>query len=219
VDALLALDALCWQPGTTTWNSLTATPYAANIANLRILPSRDGAPAGASGSRYGSFLFMNTLTTVAGLNIGPAANPELTMEIWVRRVQAADNREWVLGHDNGGYDRALSLNDDRFGGVYAQIGAVGASTLGVPPLGAWKHIVGVWRQGGEASSWMNGQKDVETTNANNNEGMPDMTIGGLANFAGHEVFAEISQVRVYGRALSDDEVMGRFASTRARYNV
>ena len=53
----------------------------------------------------------------------------------------ANNRGWVLGHDDGGYDRALALHDDRFGGIAAPNGGTYRSKLGMPPLHTWMHVV------------------------------------------------------------------------------
>ena len=53
---------------------------------------------------------------------------ELTLEIWVKLNSYAgrdhadegpNNPGWILGHDNGGYDRAICLHDQRYGGIAA----------------------------------------------------------------------------------------------------
>jgi len=54
--------------------------------------------------------------------------------------------------------------------------------------------------------------------ASNSGGLPDMTIGGLSSlWPNHEVDALISQVRVYDRELSPQDVQARWTATRARY--
>jgi hypothetical protein len=151
---------------------------------------------------------------VKGLDISPAVHPQLTLEIWVKRRSNKNDREWILGHDNGGYDRAIALNDPRYGGVAGPNGGVAASPLGYLPLGRWNHVVVTYGQ--HAKTYLNGQLWDEG-GANNNGGLPDFSIGGLTNFANHDVDAFISQVRVYDRELSNAEVQARFTDTLPRY--
>jgi len=217
VDALLALDAYCWTPGSPKWNNLAPHPQWYVDVAAALQPSTDGRPDGGLDDRFGSFLFSGqaAVSTVRGLDISPGVYPKLSLEIWVKRRSDANTREWVIGHDNGGYDRAINLHDDRYGGVAGPTGlAPGASPLGYPQLSHWAHVVVTY--GTNAKTYLNGQLWDEGV-ANNGPGNPDMTIGGLTNFAGHYVDAFISQVRVYGRELSAQDVTQRFTDTVARY--
>lgn len=50
--------------------------------------------------------------------MGPARYPELTMAIEFKLDSDYDKDAtwgWIIGHDNGGYDRSLVLSDERFG--------------------------------------------------------------------------------------------------------
>jgi len=210
VDAIFALDAECWN-GEANWNSIGNVPgYAITIAGL--LPSLDGTlRAGASA---GSFRFNGVIKTVPGLNIGPDAHHFLSLEIWVKRLSTKDNREWIIGHDNGGFDRAIALNDDRYGGVAGPAGYTYPSTLGYLSLNSWYHVVVTY--GANVNVYLNDvQQNVGV--ASNGNGTPDMTIGGLSNFPGHDVDALISQARVYDRELTPQDVQTRWSLTRARY--
>jgi hypothetical protein len=214
VDAILALDAYCWTPGSPKWNNLAHYPQYYVDVTASLQSSTDGRPDGGLDDRFGSFLYNNVISTVRGLNIGPSTYPSLSLEIWVKRLANANNREWVIGHDNGGYDRAIALHDDRYGGVAGPNGGVVASPLGYPQLGRWAHVVVTY--GVNAKTYLNGQLWDEGP-AHNGEGTPDMTIGGLTNFAGHYINGLISQVRVYGRELSAADVTKRFTDTVTRY--
>jgi hypothetical protein len=216
VDALLALDAYCWTPGSPLWRNLAPHPAWNAPVDADNQPSTDGRPDGGLVDRFGSFLFNGQagVSVVQGLDISPSKYPQLSLEIWIKRRADANNREWVLGHDNGGYDRAINLHDDRYGGVAGPNGGTAASPLGYPQLGHWAHIVVTY--GTNAKTYLNGQLWDEGA-AHNGDGLPDFSIGGLTNFANHYVNALISQVRVYGRELSAADVTKRFQDTVTRY--
>jgi hypothetical protein len=210
VDAIFALDAECWNGG-PAWASIGNVPgYAIDTAGIDA--SLDGTlRAGASA---GSFRFNGVVKTVQGLDIGPNAHPQVSLEIWVKRVTNKGNREWIVGHDNGGYDRAITLNDDRFGGVAGPIGSEYSSTLGFLSLNSWYHVVVTY--GSNANVYLNGVRQ-NVGPANNNPGLPNMSIGGLVVYPAHDVDALISQVRVYDHELTPQDVQTRWSLTRARY--
>jgi len=210
VDAIFALDAECWN-GESNWNSIGNVPgYSISVAGLT--PSLDGTlRAGASA---GSFRFYGVVKTVPGLNIGPNVHSVLSLEIWVKRLSVKNNKEWIIGHDNGGYDRAIALNDDRYGGVAGPSGATYSSTLGYLSLNSWYHVVVTY--GSNVNVYLNGVQQA-VGHAGNGAGLPDMSIGGLTNFPSHDVDALISQARVYDHELTPQDVQTRYSLTRARY--
>jgi len=213
VNAIFALDAECWNGG-PLWNNIGTVAAYPGIDIVGLSPSLDGTLR--AGVMAGSFHFPGIVKTVLGLDIGSVPHPRLSLEIWVKRKSNRNNREWVIGHDNGGFDRAIALNDDRFGGVAAPSGAVVPSTLGFLELNKWYHVVATY--GPSASIFLNGVQRNEGPVVPGEAGLPAMTIGGLSSlWPNHEVDALISQVRVYDRELSPHEVQARFAETRARY--
>jgi len=146
------------------------------------------------------------------LNISPSQYTDLTMELWVKLNSIANIYGWVAGQDDGGYDRTILLHDQRYGStggtghVASAIGTTWSSNLGPPPLGVWIHVVAVFRQGGDSYVFLNNVKSNVVT-ANNNEGRSNLYIGNYPTATGdHHADVWIRKFRVYGRALSDDEV-------------
>jgi hypothetical protein len=211
VDALFAIDAECWDGHSATWNTLGyVSGY--NVDLTGVEPSPDGTLR--AGSAAGSFHFNGDVKVVTGLDISPSKHSKLSLELWVKRLSVKDNREWIIGQDNGGYDRAIALNDDRYGGVAGPAGYTYSSTLGYLSLNTWHHVVVTY--GTQVHVYLDGIGQLAGP-ANNGEGLPDMSIGGLPMFANHDVNALISQVRVYDSELSAADVQARYTATRARY--
>src|SRR5205814_1478711 len=77
-----------------------------------------------------AFSFNAAQTSVATLpvDINGDTHPNLTFGMRVKlRSAPTSSNGWVLGHDNGGFDRSLILHDSRYGfGVAAGV-AIGAS--------------------------------------------------------------------------------------------
>ena len=64
-------------------------------------------------------------------NVSPSNHEALTYEIWFCVVEKPTGSKcWILGHDNGGYDRSLNLCDIRYGGIGAGNGGTWSSSLG-----------------------------------------------------------------------------------------
>lgn len=82
--------------------------------------SEDGIPGSATlfeaGLNGQAFSFDGTEEAIVDLpvNIGPKALPRMTMGMLVKLRGLPDSLGWVLGHDNGGYDRSLALTDYRY---------------------------------------------------------------------------------------------------------
>ena len=108
--------------------------------------------------------------------------------------------------------------DERFGGIAAQAGSVYQSTLGYPPVGEWIHIVATWENGVDCKVYLN-YNHQDTRAAMNNEGHPDISIGGLETARRNAIDASISQLRIYSRRLTDADVEQRFQDTCAAYGM
>jgi hypothetical protein len=158
------------------------------------------------GQNPGSYLFNDRVKLLKGFDIGPQHFPALTIEIWVRVNSILEQNGWIVGADNGGFDRAIVLHDARYGGIAAPGGSVYQSSLGYPPVGEWLHIVATFENGHDCKVYLNYRhQDVRATN-NDDGGLPDMSIGGLQNYEGHAGDVSIAEVRLYSRRLSDSDV-------------
>ena len=147
-------------------------------------------------------------------DIGPARFPNLTIEVVFRLDPSYDptaSYGWIFGHDNGGYDRSFIISDPRFGGgIGSGIGSVYNSGAPTPSNGVWHHGLSVFRQGVINGSYtaLDGVISPRKATANNNEGEPSFTVGGLANnFAvPHEMKGWIRYFNFYDGALDENHI-------------
>jgi len=169
---------------------------------------------------------------VSGMDISPNRFRDLTIEVWVRLENADSSvRGWVVGNDDGNSTtsssgRSLIANDPRFspegteGGASA-ISANGAyvSTFGAAPTEKWMQLVGVWQQGRTSYLYRNGNRDVASSETNNEIGIPYLVLGGHATMSGMNMDGEIALVRVYSRALTVKEIKGNFCFSASRFDL
>lgn len=151
---------------------------------------------------------------VCPYEIGPERYPQLTMEVVFKLDSDYDptaSYGWIFGHDDGGFDRSFIISDTRFGGgVSSGIGSIYNSGAPTPSNGVWHHGLAVFRQGVVDGSYtaLDGVISPVKATANNNEGEPNFSIGGLVNdFAfPHEMKGLIRYFNFYDGALSEDQV-------------
>ena len=151
---------------------------------------------------------------VCPYEIGPERYPQLTMEVVFKLDSDYDptaSYGWIFGHDDGDFDRSFIISDARFGGgVSSGIGSVYNSGAPTPSNGVWHHGLAVFRQGVVDGSYtaLDGVISPVKATANNNEGEPNFSIGGLVNdFAfPHEMKGLIRYFNFYDGALSEDQV-------------
>jgi hypothetical protein len=149
------------------------------------------------------------------VDIGPDALPQITMGMWVnlRSVPSMPNDDdflgWVIGHDDGGYDRSLALTDSRYGS-----GVAGGT--GQPPhqstlinlkdnLDSW-HCVAVSydRDAQFATFYADGMS--QTVFANPGFGNANVTLGGQEVWQFHTVDGLIDEVFIFDRVLTEAEL-------------
>lgn len=175
--------------------------------------------AGLSGEAFdfdGSQAAVMTLP----VNLSPSAQPEVTFGMWVRLDTIANARGWVLGHDNGGFDRSIALHDNRYGSRVA--GGTGttphASTLIQPAsnLATWICVAAAY-DGSQAtfySAKLGAASQAQTVTASPGGGATQATLGGLsAAFGSHTIDGRVDNVFMYDRALTQaelDDVCGYF---------
>ena len=133
-DVILYLDAAEYS-GAGPWKDASGLNHDATL---------NGGKFPAKGVSYDevtrTFHFSGDQTGVfeVDIDIGPQKYPQLTMELWFKFDEDADlstTKAWALSHDDGGYDRALILADERFKGMGAGVGKVYDTGLGYPGKG------------------------------------------------------------------------------------
>ena len=150
--------------------------------------------------------------TFIDFDTNSAVRPDLTMEIWYKPNEYSDASDWILGHDNGGHDRAIIAYDTRYSGLAMGIGGTYSSTLGYPELGEWIHIVATYASDGTATLYQNGGDlsggSQQTVTVKSDSGSTETTVGlnGLKNYGNHLVIGCFAQVQLTNKVLSAEQV-------------
>mmetsp|Transcript_31556 Transcript_31556/g.50337 ORF Transcript_31556/g.50337 Transcript_31556/m.50337 type:complete len:688 (-) Transcript_31556:155-2218(-) len=148
---------------------------------------------------------------IPGVNINPSAMPACTLMIGLYVESFANNRGWVFGHEESGYDRTILVNDDRYGGGVAS--AVGKmwtpwtdASKGKVPIKQWVLLTAVFRQNGDSYVYLNGIRSDSKVIATNNEGSNDLYVGRPKGWSNHWVDSWIKEVKVFDQALTDGSI-------------
>jgi len=116
---------------------------------------------------------------------------------------------WVIGHDNGGFDRSLNLTDGRYGSGVAGgtgVGPHGSSLIKLKNnLNSW-HCVAVSYDKAAKKATFYADGLTQTVFANPGSGASNATLGGLENFTNHTVDALVDEVFMFNRVLSKAEI-------------
>jgi len=189
--------------------------------------SQDGITMNIDGLSMGSagVFFDAPRGRSVNYNIGPDAHAQLSIEIWFKETASTASLGWIIGHDNGGYDRAINIHDHRFGGVAAPPGRTYSSTLGYPSLNQWYHVVATYNQGQSSGNTvfmrqLGGalQSQALPVTRSNGGGLTSFDVGGLTSYANHHVHADIAVVRVFEKILTEAEVNELYDSRPASLN-
>jgi hypothetical protein len=170
--------------------------------------SVDQYAAGLNGQAF-KFDGSNDLFS-ANVNISPSTHQKITFGAWFNIDSINNTRGWAIGHDNGGYDRAIMLHDNRFSGANikpsAGVGHTYSSTLDDMVLDTWRFIAVSFDQSiNQAIIYSNGQSQTITTSLGN--GLPDFTVGGLQNYNNsHYISGLVDDVFIFNDALSTSEM-------------
>jgi len=145
--------------------------------------------------------------------IGPSRYPKLSIEVEFY-YEKEDGLGWIVGSDNGGYDRSVIISDTRFGGIGQGIGSTYNSGIDYPSTGAWHHVVVVYDQNVANGSFLtlDGTKG-STTTANNNESRDSFSIGGDIQHANHGFDGYIRKVALYDKVLSDNDIANMYTDS------
>ena len=118
-----------------------------------------------------------------------------------------NDKGWAIGHDNGGFDRSLILHDTRYASKPAAgIGYAYDSELAALTTGAWHFVAASYQGNGSPTTvYVDGSYDL-TPNAANTNGNTSFTVGGLVNYANHEIDGLVDNIFIFDRALSVEEL-------------
>ena len=136
--------------------------------------------------------------------MSPSKHSDLTIEV-IFKLDGDDGRGWIVGHDNGGYDRGLALTDNRYGGVGSGIGGEYQSGISTPSFDIWHHGIATFRQGVTKGSFVaiDGIIGKKMT-AVNSDGHPEFSIGGFKSYLGHGIKGLVRAVFIYETAFYED---------------
>jgi len=162
---------------------------------------------GVSGQAF-SFDGANDLFTAA-VNLSPSIMQEVTFGAWVYLNTYDNSRGWVIGQDNGGYDRSISLHDDRYSDTNkkpaAGVGFTYKSDLDDVSLGEWHFIAVSYAADLSTTVYFDG-KSQTIAGTDNSDGNSSFTVGGLSNYDNHEINGLVDDIFIYNRALRTDEL-------------
>lgn len=162
-----------------------------------------------NGISYFKFDYSRESMITCPYDLSPSVNSELTLEIIFKLDEDYDpdaTLGWIIGHDTGGYDRGIFLSDERYGGVGQGVGFAYTTGISTPSNGEWHHAIATFNQNVAGASFVCVDNECGTpTTANNNEGYPEFTIGGQAQYAtNHGVKGAVASVRIYEHAFDRD---------------
>ena len=140
----------------------------------------------------------------APVNINPDVMPQMTMIAWAR--SNSTSKGWVISHDNGGYDRTLTI-DTRGGGPGWSAFSGSKGVLGYSPvtIGEWTFVAAVYDQDAETVKlYVNGAL-IEEGEGKLGPGWEQIQIGSNPSY-GRYFSGTIDEVRIYNRTLSAEEL-------------
>ena len=138
----------------------------------------------------GGFIFDGTQRLVAPLDINPDQIPELTMGAWVKTSTLSPGLRKVMGHDNGGWDRTIGLDNRNGSFRYTSFIGNGRPVLGTPGpenIDNWTFLASVYDQ---SSNQVTVYVDIDATTIGDSlvsvteptafgQGHPSVSIGSL----------------------------------------
>jgi hypothetical protein len=98
----------------------------------------------------GGYYHFNKIIKNIPTTLNPSVYPELTLEVYFRMHRVTNNRGWLICSDDkrGGYDRGISIHDNRFNNRPSGIcGKSYRSSLPKVKKGEWTHLVATFKNG------------------------------------------------------------------------
>jgi len=167
-------------------------------------------PMWTTGKGWGALSFDGRRSYVAtDLDVQPQAMPESTWVFWVNPVRIRHSeRQHILSDDDGGNDRAVMIVSDtgKFG--------VATGTDIRQPLAAtaneWQHIAVLFARD-RVEFYRNGVRYVSNTAPQGQETKKKLEMGRNPTF-GRYFQGMLTDVRIYNRALSADEIRAIYSA-------
>ncbi|HMC22503.1 MAG TPA: hypothetical protein VKL19_11680 [Thermoanaerobaculia bacterium] len=143
------------------------------------------------------------------VDISPAAMPDATVfAVFSSKTDAASPLRKLYGDDDGGYDRAVGL-DDRGGGggknytVFSGQGAEGYFALKANET----YVTADQFTKSDFSGWVNGKPALQKVTAAWETALPNLYIGGTGTSYHEPWQGDLAEMIVYTRVLTDQERM------------
>lgn len=157
---------------------------------------------------------MFSFALLKDIDISPSNMKDCTISIGVYIESIKPNSDgWVLSHDNGAFDRAIFLHDDRFNGMGLSLGYKYAAHQKptIPALKKWIQIFAVFRQRGACDMYVDGEKVSfqKQVVGLNGKGLPNIAIGApekKAYGAINDADLWVNEVKVYNYAMDYDQI-------------
>ena len=144
----------------------------------------------------------------AGLNISPSAHPELTIvALFSSDVDAMTPLRKLYGADDGGYDRAVGLDDRAENGRnYTVFGGDRVGDVGYFDLSAGEEYLTVDQFGVDTfNGWVNGYHVLRNQATNHGDGLPTFFIGGTGTVFSEPWKGTVAELLVFDGVLSDSQ--------------
>jgi len=207
-EAKFTADSLSADTG--TWANVGTLGSSLDITALTGTVQVESTTAGGS---VQSLCFDNTQTselTNIAYDIDYGVRPDLTLSAWFRPDEFT-SYDWILGNDDGGYDRAIVIYDPRYGGLAAAVGNTYSSTLGQLTLGEWVHIVVTYSSSGVATVYKNGgdlaggSQQTVSTGQHSSSSVSTMGLNGV-QWSTYKSVGCFAQFQMTDRVVSPEEV-------------
>jgi len=144
-------------------------------------------------------------TLMSNIDISPARTPEGTViAVFTSTTAEASPLRKLYGDDNGGYDRAVGLDDRAAGKSYTAF--TGNGVTGYFALTPNTTYITVDEYSPkEFSGWVNGTATLTKAAADWQDALPNLYIGGTGTVYNEFWSGDLAELIVYARKLSDTE--------------
>ena len=143
----------------------------------------------------------------ADLSINPSAHPNLSIvALFSSDVDAKTPLRKLYGADDGGYDRAVGLDDRAANGQNYTVFGGDRGDVGYFDLGAGGEYLTVDQFGvGTFNGWVNGYHVIQNQATDHGDGLPTFFIGGTGTVFSEPWKGTVAELLVFDGVLSDSQ--------------